>query len=466
MKISIVGTGYVGLVSGVCLADKGHDVTCVDIDANKVAAINAGESPIHEEGLPELLRANLGTRLRATTDLRQAVEQTALTMIAVGTPFDGDEIDLGYVREASRQIGEVIAGLDRYHVVLVKSTVVPGTTDGLVLTTLEQASGKRAGPDFGVGMNPEFLREGVAVGDFMDPDRIVLGGIDDRTLAALGELYAPFSQVEVLRTNPRTAETIKYAANSLLATMISFSNEIGNLCARLDGVDASEVMKGVHLDRRISPVLEDGRRVVPGFASYLEAGCGFGGSCFPKDVKALIAYGAQLGSPMRVLDAVIQVNAEQPHKLISLIEAHFPDLSGVRVAVLGMAFKPGTDDMRESPSIPVVQQLLARGARVVAFDPVAQQEARRLFRNTSLGFGETLESAIADAEVIVLMTRWPEFARLPELLARDHLDVLVVDGRRMLDRRRVRRYEGIGLKAGQAVAGHDRAMRVPAMLPG
>ena len=230
MKISVIGTGYVGLVSGVCLADIGHDVTCVDVDRQKVDMINQGRTPIYEKGLDELLARNVGKRLRATTDFAPAIMATELSLIAVGTPFKGDAIDLSYVETVSRQIGEVLAGKAGYHVVVVKSTVVPGTTEEVVLPILEKASGKSAGPDFGVGMNPEFLREGEAVSDFQHPDRIVLGGIDARSLDALAAVYAPYQCVDVIRTSPKTAEMIKYTANSLLATMISFSNEIAGLC--------------------------------------------------------------------------------------------------------------------------------------------------------------------------------------------------------------------------------------------
>jgi UDPglucose 6-dehydrogenase len=447
MRVSIIGTGYVGLVSGVCLAAKGHDVVCVDVDRSKVDRINRGEPPIHEDGLEALLRSTLDKRFRATTDLREAVLSADVTLIAVGTPFDGDEIDLSYIREASRQIGEVLADKDGFPVVLVKSTVVPGTTDEVVVPLLEKSSGKQAGRDFGVGMNPEFLREGVAIADFMEPDRIVLGGMNDRTLDILEALYAPFEGVDKVRTNPRTAETIKYAANALLATMISYSNEIGNLCASLEDVDSTEVMRGVHLDRRLSPLQPDGRRITPAFTTYLEAGCGFGGSCFPKDVKALIAYGKKLGNPMRVLDAVIEVNAHQPAKVLERLRRHFPDLEGLRVSVLGLAFKPGTDDMRESPSVPVVTELLSLGARVKAFDPIAQPEAERLFGTTRLDYAQTLDAAVTDVDAVILLTRWPEFSRLPELFAAMKQEPLLIDGRRMLDKRQFRRYEGIGLRA-------------------
>lgn len=453
MRISIVGTGYVGLVSGVCLAAKGHDVTCVDIDPVKVDRINRGDAPIHEKGLSELLGDHVGRNFRATTDLAKAVGESRLTMIAVGTPFDGEEIDLEFIRGAAGMIGGALAGKSDYHVVLVKSTVVPGTTDEVVTPILEETSGKTAGRDFGVGMNPEFLREGEAVGDFMNPDRIVMGGIDERTLGVIGELYEPFAGVEKLLTNPRTAETIKYTANSLLATMISFSNEIGNLCAAIGNVDVCEVMRGVHLDKRLSTLMPDGTRVVPAFTTYLEAGCGFGGSCFPKDVKALVAHGRKAGLPMRVLDSVIRVNERQPREMLGMLRKHFPDLAGVRVAVLGLAFKPGTDDMRESPAIPIVKDLLFAGAEVVVFDPVAHREAGKLLAPGAVRFADSLEDAVTRVEAVLLLTRWEEFGRLPALIAQMPDPPLLVDGRRMIGRHEVPRYEGIGLSLRDRDAG-------------
>ncbi len=445
MKISIIGTGYVGLVSGVCLAAKGHDVVCVDLDPAKVEQINAGRSPIHEKGLDALLQKHCGVNFRATTDLQSAVLGTDLSIIAVGTPFDGDEIDLKYIRAAARQIGAALKDKPDYHVVLVKSTVVPGTTSEVVLPLVEEASGKQAGLGFGIGMNPEFLREGEAVQDFMQPDRIVLGGIDERTLDVLAELYRPFPDVDQIRTNPRTAEMIKYTANSLLAAMISFSNEIGNLCAAIPDVDVTEVMRGVHLDKRLSPILADGTRITPSFTTYIEAGCGFGGSCFPKDVKALIAHGRKLGKNMQLLDAVVKVNIAQPGTMLKLLSTHFSDLEGVRVTVLGIAFKPGTDDIRESPALPIVDELLARKAVVTAFDPVAREEAEKRFGVGVLDFANSLEEAVEDADAVLLLTRWPEFARLPEVLSGCSRQPVLIDGRRMVAKESVERYEGIGL---------------------
>lgn len=445
MKVSIIGTGYVGLVTGVCLAEKGHQVVCVDVDEAKVSKINQAIPPLYERGLAELLKKNIHVNLRATTDLHTAVLETDLSMIAVGTPFEDGEIDLRYIREVSGQIGWALREKSSYHVVVVKSTVVPGTTTEVVLPILEEYSGKKAGADFGVGMNPEFLREGEAIQDFMTPDRIVLGGVDEKTINTLEELYSVFEGVDKLRTTPKTAEMIKYAANSLLATMISFSNEIANLGATLGGIDVVEVMQGVHLDKRLSPIMPDGARVVPAFTTYLAAGCGFGGSCFPKDVKALISHGQRAGSPMLILDAVIQVNEQQPHQILALLNKHFSSLKGVRLAILGLAFKPGTDDMRESPAIPIIKNLLAHGAEIKAYDPVARHEAQKLFGHQQITYCEDLSQTIQEVEAVVLLTRWEEFKHLPELLANLEPQPLFVDGRRMVDKRHVARYEGIGL---------------------
>lgn len=442
MKVSIVGTGYVGLVSGACLAHLGHNVVCVDVDPRKVQMIASKKPPIYEKGLQELLEANVPSRLTATTDLRSAVMNSDLSLIAVGTPFDGQAIDLKYIKLASKEIGEAIKDKPSYHMVVVKSTVVPGTTTDVVLPILEEASGKTAGLDFGVGMNPEFLREGEAIDDFMAPDRIVLGGIDQRSIEALGMLYAAFTKADIVRTDPRTAEMIKYTANSLLATLISFSNEIANLSAA-QKVDVADVMHGVHLDRRFSPILPSGERIKPGFVSYIWPGAGFGGSCFPKDVKALVAHGEKCGMPMPLLKSVIDVNNRQPVKMIDILEDKLGDLKGLSITVLGVAFKPGTDDIRESPSLAVIRMLVDKGASVTAFDPIARQEAEHALGNM-LEFKDSVAEAIDGADAILVMTAWPEFKDLPDLLSENN-SMLVVDGRRMLDKSSVPHYAGIGL---------------------
>lgn len=442
MRISVVGTGYVGLVSGVCLAHVGHDVVCVDLDETKVARINAGDSPIHEDRLPELLAGVIGTRLRATSDLDEAVRSTEVTILAVGTPFGEERIDLGQIRSAAQQVGRALRELDRYHVVVVKSTVVPGTTEEVVGPALEDASGRRVGADIGLAMNPEFLREGVAVDDFLTPDRIVLGGVDERTIDVLSELYSVFVDTPVLRTDPRTAEMVKYTSNALLATLISFSNEIGNLASEL-GTDVLEVLEGVHLDRRFSPVV-DGARVMPGMLTYLAAGCGFGGSCFPKDVKALVAHGESVGAPMPLLHSVLDINEAQPEVMLARLQRQL-ELPGARVAVLGAAFKPGTDDVRESPTLRLVPALVMAGAHVVVHDPIAIDNARIALGRERIDYQADLLAALANVDAVLIVTAWPEYLEVPRLLG--DREILVLDGRRMLAKDSVANYDGVGYPA-------------------
>jgi UDPglucose 6-dehydrogenase/GDP-mannose 6-dehydrogenase len=279
----------------------------------------------------------------------------------------------------------------------------------------------------------------------MDPDRIVMGGIDARTHELLDELYAPFEKAAKMHTTNPTVEMTKYASNALLATLISFSNEIGNLCTEMDNVDVMDVMKGVKLDERFSPIQKDGTRVNPGFHSYLEAGCGFGGSCFPKDVKALIAYGNEIGKSTRVLDAVIETNEQQPHRVLQLLEKHLPSVHETSVAVLGLAFNPGTDDIRESPAIPIVNELQVRGARVKMYDPVAQSRARkRIGEAENLFYCQDLATAVQGCSAVLIVTRWSEFEQLPSILSDSTTQPVVVDGRRMLEPQSVAIYEGIG----------------------
>ena len=445
MRVSVIGTGYVGLVSGVCLAEKGHKVTCVDVDQAKVDSIGRGVPPIFEVSLEELLRKNIGSNLLASTDLPKAVADSELTILAVGTPFDGQAIDLAYVKAAAAQVGQVLRDKASYHVVVVKSTVVPGTTENVVAGVLEESSGKKAGDGFGVGVNPEFLTEGQAVKDFMFPDRIVLGGIDENTLQTLDRLYDCFDGVPVVRTTCGTAEMIKYSSNCMLATQISFSNELANLCSTLGGIDIAEVMRGLHLSLYLRPTASGGERVQAPISSFLEAGCGFGGSCLPKDVNALIAHGERSGSPMPLLRAVMETNYAQPAQLLKLVNKHFPSLEGVKVAVLGLAFKPDTDDMRESPALPIIQELLAQKATVLAYDPVAMEEAKKILADAPITYCASLIEALQKSEAACLITRWDEFRAVPEILAAMEKPPLLVDGRRMLSKDSVPVYEGIGL---------------------
>jgi UDPglucose 6-dehydrogenase len=442
MKVSIVGTGYVGLVTGACLAERGHEVICVDLDPCKVEMINSAQAPLYEKGLPELLQRNSGRRLRAVTNLADAVAATELTFIAVGTPASGGQIDLKYIEAAASEIGAALGRKTSYHVVIVKSTVIPGTTVGTVRAALENASGKTVGLGFGLGMNPEFLTEGSAIADFSHPDRLVLGSMDAQTHDALLELYSSFdSAVPRIVTNPTTAEMIKYASNAVLATLISFSNEIARLCSMVGGVDAIDVMRGVHQASYFT-VRHGADTFTAPITSFIEPGCGFGGSCLPKDVTALIGQGREKGLTMNLLQSVLDINRGQPEEVMRLIGRHFASLANVRITVLGIAFKPDTDDVRESPAFPIIRRLKAEGARVTAYDPVARPNGHEDLIGIDLA--RSLPEAVADAKIIILVTRWAEFLPLAGLLNKLGQRPLVVDGRRVLDPGSFAQYEGIG----------------------
>jgi UDPglucose 6-dehydrogenase/GDP-mannose 6-dehydrogenase len=432
MRLSVIGTGYVGLVTGTCLANVGHVVQCVDIRAEVVEQINAGQSPIYEAGLDELLcKVVSNGNLSATTDTRGAVLASEVTLICVGTPNVRKGVDLSQITAAAQGIGTALADKWGYHVVAVKSTVLPGTTEGIIKTTIESHAGRKLGDGWGLCMNPEFLREGRAIEDFRRPDRIVIGTSDPKAADALLQVYADF-QCPKLLTTPRTAEMIKYVSNSLLATLISFSNEIGNLCAALTGVDARQVWKGVHLDRRLTPV-EASVAGPAGITEFLWHGLGFGGSCFPKDIAALQGFGRQLGEPMRMLEAVRQINVDQPLRIIALLEREM-DISRRRVAVLGLAFKPGTDDVRESPALPVVAALQKKRAQVVVHDPIAMPQAQKRAEFADVMFARSWEEALRDAEACCLVTAWPEYRGIQPLDFRELMRrPLVIDGRGMYE---------------------------------
>jgi len=455
MKICVVGTGYVGLVSGTCLAEVGHEVVCVDLDAAKVDRINRGDPPIHEDGLKELLKRHAGHRLRATTHLSQAMDGADVALICVGTPFDGKTIDLGFIRQVSRDIGAVLKTQSRYCVVTVKSTVVPGTTDTVVREELEGASGKRAGKDFGLGMNPEFLAEGVAVKDFMYPDRIVVGGIDDRSTEMLASMYAMFKDTPVIRTTTRTAEMIKYTSNAFMATMISFSNEIARICDGIGELDAADVFKGLHLMKHLTRRDSDGQLKTASASSFLWAGCGFGGSCFPKDVKAIAAHAGHRGVPTPMLDAVLETNRTQPDRMLAMLKDEVGELRGKRVAVLGIAFKPGTDDVRESPALPIIAALVREGARVVAHDPIAIDTGRKGLADFGVDLAKVelqpdLAAALTGSDAVMLVTSWPQYREAPALMEQANSTAPLIDGRRLIDPKAVSRYSGIGLSLSRA----------------
>ena len=430
MDVSIVGSGYVGTTVAACLADAGHAVVNVDIDEAVVAAINAGETPIHEPGLDDLVATHGGDRLRATTDYAD-IRETALTLLALPTPNDADgHIDLSAMRAGTRAVGEVLADTTDEHAVVVKSTVVPGTTEEELAPLLEETADKTVGEDLHVGVNPEFQREGTAVEDFRNPDKVVFGTAegDTYTLDRLHELYDPIvstSDAAVVETGLREAEMIKYANNAFLAAKVSLINDLGNICKEY-GIDAYEVAEAIGLDDRI------GER-------FLRSGVGFGGSCFEKDVSAIIAAAHAADYTPEMLEATLSINDRQPDRLLALLDDHV-DVTGKRVAVLGLAFKPGTDDIRNSRAIPVIDGLQERGATIVAYDPVATGAMCERFPD--LTYADSAADARAGAHGAVVVTDWDEFAALDE-----EFDAMaepaVVDGRRIIQRRDGITYEGL-----------------------
>ena len=402
MKITVVGTGYVGLVSGACLAEVGNDVLCFDVDREKVDFLNKGGIPIHEPDLEAMVHRNCAAgRFRFTADVDEAVAFGLLQFIAVGTPPDEDgSADLQYVLTAARAIGE---RMTEYRVVIDKSTVPVGTADKVRATIVEAMQARGLSIPFSVVSNPEFLKEGAAIDDFMKPDRIIVGTDDARAEALMRQLYAPFQRNHdrLFVMDVRSAELTKYAANAMLATRISFMNELANLAEKV-GADIEQVRQGIGADPRIG-------------YHFLYPGCGYGGSCFPKDVQALVQAARGLGQEMQVLQAVESVNATQKRLLAAKIVKRFGDrLDGRAFAVWGLAFKPNTDDMREAPSRVLIHDLLARGARVKAYDPAAMKEARRIFGHEErIEYADSPMAALEGADALAIVTEWKAF-RAPD----------------------------------------------------
>ncbi len=420
MRLTVIGTGYVGLVTAACFAKLGHSVTCVDVDAAKVETINSGQSPIYEPGLEDLLQI-YAHNLHATTDAATAVQHSDITFICVGTPSSPDgSIDLTSIQNTAAQIGKILKTLPAWHLIVVKSTVVPGTTDTDVKTLLEQNSGKHVTTGFGLAMNPEFLREGNAIHDFLNPDRIVIGVSDQKTADTLRHLYKDFT-CPILETSLSAAEMIKYASNAFLATKISYINEIGNLCKKLN-IDTYQVADGMGYDKRI-------------VRAFLDSGTGWAGSCFPKDLNALVAFAKKHHEPLQIIESTIKINDEQPLRLITLLKKHLPTLKGKTIGLLGLAFKPQTDDIRESRAIPITHELLKAGAHIKAYDPQAMNNFKTLFPTIEYC---THPQEVLTADAILITTKWEEFSAL------DFTGKTVIDGRRLDQAKNTARiYEGI-----------------------
>ena len=438
MKITVIGTGYVGLVSGTCMAEVGNEVLCLDVDAAKIKILEDGGIPIHELGLLEMVRRNVAAgRLKFTTDIKKAVEFGDVQFIAVGTPPDEDgSADLQYVVSAARNIGK---HMTTYKVIVDKSTVPVGTADKVKSAIAEELAGRKSEVKFSVVSNPEFLKEGAAIEDFMRPDRIVIGAEDEASKDIMRALYAPFQRnhERLVMMDVRSAELTKYAANAMLATRISFMNELANL-AEILGADIESVRKGIGSDPRIG-------------YDFLYSGCGYGGSCFPKDVKALISTGSINGYDLKVLNAVEAANDAQKQVLTQKIKKHFGDnLAGKHFAVWGLAFKPNTDDMREATSRVLIGDLLQAGATVAVYDPVAMPEAKRIFNGVQgLSFAESPNQALNNADALVIVTEWkefrsPDFSQLKQKLKAN----IIFDGRNLYNPQTVKNagieYRSIG----------------------
>lgn len=429
MNIAIVGTGYVGLVSGTCFAEMGANVTCVDVDKQKVEDLQQGRVPIYEPGLDEMVLRNFREeRLKFTTDLSSCLDDVEIVFSAVGTPPDEDgSADLKYVLEVARTIG---AHMNKYVLVVTKSTVPVGTANKVKAVIQDELDKRKVNIDFDVASNPEFLKEGAAIKDFMSPDRVVVGVESERAKDLMSKLYRPFllNNFRVIFTDIPSAEMIKYAANSMLATRISFMNDIANLC-ELVGADVNMVRKGIGLDSRIGN-------------KFLYPGCGYGGSCFPKDVKALIKMAEKKGYSMRVLKAVEEVNECQKSILFEKLQRYFNnDLKGRTIAIWGLSFKPETDDMREATSLVMIKHLLDNGCKLKVYDPVAMEECKRRVGDI-LEYAPDMYDAVLDADALILLTEWKQF-RIPSwgVIKKAMKQPLVFDGRNIYDAQEL---EGIG----------------------
>ncbi len=434
MKISVIGSGYVGLCTAVGFASLGHNVTCVDIDVTKVEKINKGQAPIFEKGIEEALSRAVSKKPLKATDDTNTIINTDITFIAVGTPsLDDGSINLSYIKKSAEDTGKALknkkksidaqSASDGYHLVVVKSTVLPETTEKIVIPLLEKSSGKKAGRDFGVCMNPEFLREGSALEDFLNPNRIVIGEYDKKSGDVMEKLCKDF-KAPVIRTSLKTAEMIKYASNAFLATKISFINEIGNICKLLE-IDTNEVARAMGYDKRISP-------------HFLESGVGFGGSCFSKDISAIIAKSKELGYEPGMLQSVTNVNKKQPLRIVELLGK---SIKNKKIAVLGLAFKPGTDDIRDSPAIPVIKRLLEMKADIYAYDPKAMKNMKAVF--SSINYCNSAKEALDDADACLILTGWTEFKSLSDKDFSAMKKRIIIEGRKALDRKKVSGADGI-----------------------
>ena len=418
-QISIIGLGYVGLVTALCLASKGYMVRGVDTSPEIVKSLNHNKIPFHEPQLNDLLKTSLKSKsFTASNDVSEVIQESKLVFISVDTPANPDGgIDLTSIKKVSQDLGAQLD--DTFRIITVRSTVIPGTTDGVILPILERESNLKAGVDFGLCVNPEFLREGSAVNDFLHPDRIIIGYLDSSSGDFLEQLYEPFSK-NIFKTNLRTAEMIKYTNNAFLATKVSFINEIANICRLTEGIDVMEVAHGIGMDERISSL-------------FLRAGCGFGGSCFPKDLRGLIHFAKEHHYSPILLEATLRLNDFQARYLIDLALSEIASLENKKIAILGLAFKPNTSDMREAVSIRVINRLLQYKTPLSVYDPVAIPNTRAIF-GSKLTYCSSIEDCLKDADVCFVITEWDEFKSLTPGQFKSLMKTpVIIDGRKIYD---------------------------------
>lgn len=444
MKITVIGTGYVGLITGLCLSSLGNEVTCIDINISIVQKLNNGLPTIFEDGLEDLLKSELSSkRFKVSMNIKKSISESETVFIAVGTPsLENGEIDLSYIEKALITVSRELRNINRYISIVIKSTVLPTTTDTFIRKLIEKYSGKKLG-QFGLGMNPEFLREGSAINDFMNPDRIIIGTEDFQTQKNLEELYKNFNCEKIL-VNTRTAELIKYANNSLLALLISATNEISNLSALIGKIDIKDVMRGVKLDKRWNPIINN-KRIYPGILEYLNPGCGFGGSCLPKDVSAFIKLGLEKGKDLKIMKSILDVNINQPKQIIIDLE-EIIDLHKKKILILGLSFKPGTDDVRMSPSLSLVRELSKQENDIYAHDPVSIDNFKKEINlKIKIHYCKSWDENLKEVDIVILLTGWDMYKKIYGLNLKNQI---IYDARRILKKEKLicKRYLGLGYR--------------------
>jgi UDPglucose 6-dehydrogenase/GDP-mannose 6-dehydrogenase len=434
MKIGIIGCGYVGLTTGICLSSIGHTIHLYDIDHNKLKTIKEKKMPFFELGLEELLIKNLEKEnLKVDESLEEFIKNTDCCFVCVGTPSNNSgTIDLQYIESCIKNIVESLKQRKKEkYLIIIRSTIVPSTTRNKVLPILT----KGLENSFQLAVVPEFLREGKALSDFMNPDKIVIGSLDIETNNLVKSIFNFFeNKAEFIQTNLETAEMIKYTNNAFLATLISFSNEVANISEEISGVDSFEVMNALIADKRITTTINN-QKIIPGISEYLSPGCGFGGSCFPKDVNAIVGYASSIGAKTPLLDAVLSVNNERSDKIISLSKKILSSFNDKKIAVLGLAFKPDTDDMRSSPAIEVIKKLQALNCEINAYDPKVNEDSLNSMGISGINITENIESCLNDVDLAILLTKWEEFSKINGAFLKKHMKKSrIIDGRGFLDK--------------------------------